>query len=430
LKKLGFILLLIPICIGLYIWLKPQLPFEDAPSDTSKEVDYPSNEGEEEQEENPSHENNDEIIFEWKDNVDEIIEEMSLDEKIGQMIYVGFEGETFTDEVRKLISTYKVGGIIVYAENLVNPKQSVELINSIKQENKTHIPLFIGVDQEGGRIERLPGNLISLPTSEKIGSLNNPAFAYEIGKVLGKEVGAFGMNMNFAPVLDVNSNPDNPVIGDRSYGNNVEVVSTLGIETWKGMKSEQIIPVIKHFPGHGDTFVDSHLQLPVVKKDWNQLKELELKPFEESIQKGADVVMVAHILFPAIDDIYPASMSKTIITDYLRNELNFDGVVITDDMTMEAITDHFLIDQAAVESVKAGTDIVMVAHDYDKMVSVINALKATVERGEISEERINESVRRIIQLKMNYQLDNNLVEEVNIEKLNNSIKSILNQYIK
>lgn len=358
------------------------------------------------------------------------LEDMSLDEKIGQMIIAGISGTTISEETKSLISQYQVGGLIAYKVNLEDEKQAVQLLNSLKTENtKNKFPLFLSIDQEGGYISRLPGGLIEIPTNEKIGSINNSQFSYEIGTLLGKELEAFGFNLNYAPVLDVNSNPNNPIIGNRSFGNNPEIVSELGIQTMKGIQSQNIIPVIKHFPGHGDTSVDSHLELPKVSKSMEELRQVELVPFADAIESGADVVMVAHILLPEIDAIYPSSMSKTIITDLLRKQLHFNGVVVTDDMTMSAIADNFDLGEAAVESVKAGTDIVMVAHDYNKIVSVINALKTAVINGEISEARVDESVSRIIQLKKKYKLDGEKVEEVNVEELNHEIEKTLNLYV-
>ncbi|WP_099156620.1 beta-N-acetylhexosaminidase [Virgibacillus ndiopensis] len=357
----------------------------------------------------------------------DMVEEMSLDEKIGQMIFAGTSEETLTANTKKLIHGDKVGGIIFYKENLKSPKQSVKLLNQIKKVNEnSRLPLFLGIDQEGGRISRLPGDLVDIPTNEKIGQINNEQFSYKIGSVLGEQLNSFGFNLDFAPVLDVNSNPDNPIIGDRSFGNNPEVVGNLGVQTMKGIQSQHIISVVKHFPGHGDTSVDSHLQLPKVNKSLAELKSLELKPFAYAIKNGADVVMIAHILLPKIDSEYPATMSKKIITDMLRKQLNFNGVVITDDMTMKAITNNFDIGRASVKSVKAGSDIILVAHDYNKVVSVFDSLKSAVENGELTEERIDKSVSRIIDLKRKYNLTNEKVNAVDINELNQLIENALN----
>ncbi len=358
-----------------------------------------------------------------------IINQMSLDEKIGQMIFAGISGTSANQKTKELIHKYKIGGIILYAENIETSKQTLQLLNQLKMENEDNPqPLLLGIDQEGGDVSRLPKEIIHIPTNQEIGARNNSQFSYEIGTLLGKELNAFGFNLNFAPVLDVNSNPNNPVIGDRSFSNDTDVVSKLGIKTMKGIQSQNVISVIKHFPGHGDTSVDSHLNLPVVDKSLEQLDELELLPFKEAIDNGADAVMIAHLLLPKIDGKFPSSMSKKVITDILREQLAFDGVVISDDMTMNAITNNYDMKEAAVESVKAGSDIILVAHDYNKIIATVDALKQAVIKGEISEDRINESVRRIIGLKNKYTIRDKKVKSIDIETLNQFIRNILNQY--
>ncbi|MFZ7946012.1 beta-N-acetylhexosaminidase [Neobacillus sp. 19] len=361
--------------------------------------------------------------------ISEVISKMSLEDKIGQMILAGISETRMDTNAKKLISQFHVGGIIFYKNNFETPEQTVQLVNQLKAGNVSSLPLFLGVDQEGGRVTRLPGGLVNFPPNKQIGQVNNPEFSYKVGTLIGHELREFGLNLDFAPVLDINSNPNNPVIGDRSFGNNSEIVSKLGIQTMKGIQSQDVIPTIKHFPGHGDTSVDSHLELPVVNKSLKQLKELELIPFERAIDHGADVVMVAHILLPELDKTNPASMSKAVMTDLLRKQLSFKGVIITDDMTMGAITEHFDIGKAAVESVKAGSDIILVGHDYNNVVKITSSLKTAVQNGEISEQRLNESIERIIQLKRKYSLNDMKVENPNINEINHSINNLLNNYL-
>jgi beta-N-acetylhexosaminidase len=360
-------------------------------------------------------------------DIPSLIDSMTLDEKIGQMMIAGIEGTTTTPETINLIEDYKIGGVIFFSKNLTAVGQTLDLVNSIKRINSSNkVPLFLSVDQEGGRITRLPGDIRELPTNQAIGLKNDPEFSYQIGKILAQELKTFGMNLNFAPVVDVNSNPNNPVIGDRSFGDDPELVSNLGIQTMKGMEDENIIPVMKHFPGHGDTSVDSHLELPKINKSLEELRQLELIPFVHAIEEGADVVMVAHILFPQLDAEFPSSMSKPIMTDLLREELNFNGVIITDDMMMDAIKNHYDTGEAAVQSVKAGSDIVLVSKEYEDIVEAFRALKQAVESGEISEARINESVTRILALKQEYGIQDKEVDYQDIQKLNESIDKVLN----
>ena len=356
---------------------------------------------------------------------EKILSDMTLDEKIGQLVIAGIDGTSINKESQQLIEHYQIGGIIFYANNVDTPDQTVQFANNLKVANQNNpLPLFTSIDQEGGRVARLPKQVAKLPTSATIGKTNDPDYAFNIGRILGKQLTQFGFNMNFAPVLDVNSNPNNPVIGDRSFSADPKIVSTLGIQTMNGIEEEHVIPVVKHFPGHGDTSIDSHLELPKVHKTLQQLEQLELIPFKKAIEADTDVVMVAHILLPQLDETYPASMSAPIITDLLREQLGFNGLVMTDDMTMKAITNHYGIAQAAVQSVKAGSDVILVAHDPAKVIAVIEALKAAVASNEISEQRIDESVMRIIELKEKYKLDDEATPKVNIQKINNEIKEV------
>lgn len=353
------------------------------------------------------------------------LSDLSLEEKVGQMIFAGIKGTDITNETKKIISTHQVGGIILFKDNLKNANQSVSLLNAIKQENTNNkVPLFLGVDEEGGRISRLP-ELTKLPTNEELGKRNDISLSYNIGKLLGKELSAFGFNLDFAPVLDINSNPDNPIIGDRSFGTDAELVSELGLQMMKGIQSEQVISVIKHFPGHGDTAVDSHKELPIIQKSLAELHALELIPFKHAVEQGAEVVMVGHILLPKIDSTYPASISGRIITDVLREQLGYEGIIITDDMTMKAILNNLEIGESAVSAVKAGNDIVLVAHNYANVKKAIDSIIKAIEDGEITEQRIDESVKRILSIKKKYNLSNKQIDGVNIEELNQSINKTL-----
>jgi len=355
---------------------------------------------------------------------------MTLEEKIGQMVFAGISGTVPDERALRLITDAKVGGIIFNSHNLVSPDQTISYVNALKSANaENKVPLFFGIDQEGGRVSKIPGDLVKIPSSLKIGAFNSPEFSFEMGKVLGELIKAYGFNIDFAPVLDINSNPNNPVIGDRSFGNSAEIVSSLGIATMKGLQEVNIIPTIKHFPGHGDTSVDSHLALPVIEKSLEDLKELELIPFQNAIEDGADMVMIAHLMLPKIDNNLPSSLSKTIINDILRGDLNYDGIVITDDLTMNAIDSNYGLDEAAVLSVKAGTDIVMVANDYDKIDSVLSALYDAAESGEINIDVIDESIRRILLLKDEYRINDEKSDAVNIDKLNKLLQTVLTEYM-
>lgn len=327
---------------------------------------------------------------------------MTLDEKIGQMIIAGVEGTSLLAADQALIRDHGVGGVIFYADNIESAAQTKKFVDEAKAANRNdELPLIVSVDQEGGRVARLKG-VDKIPTAGAIGERNDAAYARSIGEKLGEQLLSQGFNLDYAPVLDVNSNPNNPVIGDRSFGASAAVVSKLGIPVMQGLESNNVIPVVKHFPGHGDTSVDSHISLPVVNKSLAELDKLELVPFKKAIAEKAEVVMIAHILLPKLDKQFPSSMSKAIITDLLRGKLGFEGIVITDDMTMGAIAKNYGIGEAAVQSVKAGSDIVLVAHGADNAIDSIEAIKQAVKTGRISEQRIDESIARIFTLKKKY----------------------------
>lgn len=363
-----------------------------------------------------------------KDAIRERIDKMTLEEKIGQMIIAGVQGTSASSEDERMIKEQHVGGIIFYKNNLADSASVVRFGNQLKQWNESNsVPLLLSVDQEGGRVSRLPG-LNLLPTAQEIGQWNNREAAGEIGTILGEEVKGMGLNMNFAPVLDINNNPKNPVIGDRSFGSTAEIVSSMGIEVMKQMKQTGVIPVVKHFPGHGDTETDSHLDLPVIHKSEKDLTQLEWKPFVSAIEEGADAVMVAHILFPQIDEQYPSSLSPAVVTGQLRDKLGFEGVILTDDLTMGAIANRYGIGEASVLSVQAGTDIVLIAHEYSNVDEVIVALKQSVADGTLSEERIDESVRRILQLKNKFNLEDKPVDPPDLTLLNERISKAIDTY--
>lgn len=365
------------------------------------------------------------------DPVRELVDRMSTDEKIGQMLLFGIDGTTMDEQTRKNIAERHIGGFIFYSNNIQTSHQAWSLFSAMQRTNAgAKLPLFLSADQEGGRVSRMPKELPSFPASRDVGRTQNKTFAFQVGSTLGETMKAYGLNVDFAPVLDVNSNPNNPVIGDRSFGSTVETVSSMGIEEMKGIQSRGVIPVVKHFPGHGDTSVDSHKELPVVHHDLNRLRQVEFAPFAEAVRQGADAVMVAHLLVTKLDPDVPASLSRVIIQNYLRGELGFQGVVITDDMTMGAITKSMSIEAAAVKSVQAGADIILVGHDYAKQQAVLNALKQAVRDGSIPGKAIDDSVYRIAKLKRKAALSFDTVPEPDTTKLGADIKSVVRTVVK
>ncbi|NMI06273.1 beta-N-acetylhexosaminidase [Paenibacillus sp. SZ31] len=356
------------------------------------------------------------------DLVQEQLSSLTLEEKIGQMILAGVQGTTLDAQAKQMITAQKVGGIIFYANNVSTLDGTAKFVQSIKEANQSNpVPIFMSVDQEGGKVSRMPETVESIPSSRKVGETKDSALAETMGQLLARQVQLAGFNVDFAPVLDVNSNPKNPVIGDRSFGSSAELVSRMGIAEMKGLRSEGIIPVVKHFPGHGDTSVDSHLDLPVVNKTEKQLAELEWIPFQAAVKEQVEAVMVAHILFPKLDPDHPASLSDVIIGEHLRGKFKYDGVVITDDLSMGAIAKNFKLDEAALATVKAGSDILLVAHSYESAKTIFDTLMSAVKSGEISESRIDESVYRILALKQQYKLSDDQKASGDLKQLNADI---------
>lgn len=363
-----------------------------------------------------------------EDAVTELLNSMTVKEKIGQLVLVGIEGTTMDDTTRRLLEDYHVGGIILFKDNIENAKQSADLLNELKKANAANpVPLWLSIDEEGGRVTRFPDEYVKLPSSGKIGRSDDLTLTKQVGGLIAQKVSGVGINMVFAPVLDIDSNPNNPVIGDRSFGTTAETVSTQGIASMKGIQENGVVPVVKHFPGHGDTSVDSHLGLPVVDHDLKRLHELELVPFQQAIDEGADVVMVAHLLMKSIDPDTPSSYSKPVINDLLREEMGFKGVVITDDMTMGAISGSTDLGEASVKSVVAGSNMILIGHEYALEEAVIQALTEAAHSGVIPEEMLNDRVRATLELKHKYQLSDEPVKAPDVKSLNQETKAVLDQ---
>ncbi|WBW94730.1 beta-N-acetylhexosaminidase [Oceanirhabdus sp. W0125-5] len=337
-----------------------------------------------------------------KDIIEEIIESMTLEEKVGQMIIGGFNGTKMNEELRNKILDKKLGGVILFNRNITDREQLLTLNNELNKLNNK-IGLFVSVDEEGGRVSRLPKDKIPIPSSYKIGQLGNPDLCKDIGEVIGEELKMYGFNMDFAPVIDIWSNKQNKVIGDRAFGNNAEIVSKCGVSMIKGFKEKNIISVVKHFPGHGDTIMDSHKGLPVLEYGLEDLKKRELIPFIEAINNEVDGIMVGHLMLPQVDNSgYPASLSKIFIKDLLRNKLGYNGLIITDDMEMGAIKNNFGIKEASTKAVKAGVDILLVCHTEKSITAATQSIIEAVKNQSISLEQIEESVKRILKTKEKY----------------------------
>ena len=327
---------------------------------------------------------------------------MSRD-KIGQLFMVGFDGMTVSPDLAAFIREYQPGGVILFSRNLESTDQIVELTNEL-QRCSPHSPLLISIDQEGGRVSRLPQNFTIFPPCEVLGRCNSVELAYGAAAVVARELRAVGINMNMSPVLDVNSNPANPVIGDRSFGTTPEPVCAMGLATVRGLQDNRVVACGKHFPGHGDTTADSHKELPVVTAPRERLEQVELPPFRHAAANGVATMMTAHVLYRALDDQRPATLSPAIIGTLIREELRYDGVVLTDDLEMRAIIDHCGIEEATVRSILAGCDMPLICKDRNREVAAITALDKAVADGTLSVERLEQSLTRVARLKGRFLL--------------------------
>ena len=370
----------------------------------------------------------------------ELLEDMTTEEKVGQLLIAGIEGTAAGEDAVTAIQEYQVGGVILFGRNVENAGQLAELNNELKALNAGQIPLFLCVDEEGGRVSRMPDEVTDLPAALTFGSIEDPEqrmnACFELGQVLAQACTTFGFNLDFAPVMDIWSNPENTVIGDRAFGTDAATVTGAANETALGILTGGVIPVAKHFPGHGDTAVDSHVGLPVVDKTLEELEALELQPFRQAVETtcvfgtydgdtAIPAMMVAHILMTAIDPDRPASLSHEVVTGLLREQLGFDGVVFTDDLTMAAVSETYGMGEACVLAVEAGCDALLVCHGADNLTQARLALLEAVENGRISQQRLDESVYRILSLKLSYGLSGEQSPDPDLEALNRAIRQLL-----
>lgn len=321
---------------------------------------------------------------------------MSLFRECASLFIVGFPGTSPDAEVKRLIDD-GVGGVILFKRNVESPAQVASLVHELK--TYAGRPLLASVDQEGGRVARLRGApFTSLPSMRQLGLTGDAALVERAGRLLAFEVRALGFDVDFAPVVDVDTNPANPVIGDRSFHRDAKEVARLGVALARGLEAGGVASCAKHFPGHGDTSQDSHHDLPSLPHGMERLREVELLPFAAYAKAGLASVMTAHVIFDAFDPGVPATMSAPVMQGLLRRELGFEGVVVSDDLEMKAISEHFSVERAVVDGVKAGVDAFLVCHRHDVQRRAIEALVKAVESGEVARARLDEARGRMAAL--------------------------------
>lgn len=376
------------------------------------------------------------------DELEIMLSNMTLREKVAQMMIVSFRvwqevPETtdggqpaeeapktniteLNDQIREMVAREHFGGILLFGENFSDPEQTLRLVSDLQTTNRNGggIPQLIFVDQEGGNVNRIPYSTIGV-SNMALGATGDPENARQMAAIHGEEIGLLGIHTDFAPVMDVNNNASNPVIGIRSFSDDPQTVARFGCAYLAGLHDSGIIAALKHFPGHGNTATDSHTGFPLINSTYEELKECELVPFQAAIDAGADMVMTAHIQYPQIEQetytsvstgeqVYlPATMSHTILTDILRGDMGFDGLIVTDALDMKAITDNFSVEDTIKLAINAGADLLILPAVKDTNLfklteTYVDTAVALVESGEIDEARINESVLRILKLKAGY----------------------------
>lgn len=399
------------------------------------------------------------MIMQWlpialADPITWLVNNMSLQDKVTQMLMVDFrywdentsdsvqrQGLTvMNDQVRQIVEDYNFGAVIYFAQNLTDTEQAYKLTMEMQKAacKDGGIPMLISADQEGGSVYRL-GTGTALPGNMALGATGKTEYARIAGQIIGSELSVLGINTNLAPVVDVNNNANNPVIGLRSYGDDPMAIGEMASATIAGMKAYNVIGCAKHFPGHGDTATDSHYGLPTVNKSLSVLKNCELKPYEVAIAQGVDMIMTAHILYPQLEkdkivsgktgkaEALPATMSDDIITGLLKDEMGFDGIVVTDAMNMAGITASWGPVEAVINAVKAGVDMICMpcelsdAGDLKNLDKIIDGVISAVNNGQIPLSRINDAVKRILRVKADNKIFGWNAENYSLEKAKSTV---------
>lgn len=333
--------------------------------------------------------------------VKKLLETMTLEEKVGQLMIVGFDGTEKNSHISELVEEKNIGGVIYFDRNMSSPKQVAELSNSLQQStgnSSTQLPLMLAVDQEGGDIVRMREQVSPIPSQQKLGNYATPEQVYEVAKLNGAELESMGIHINFAPVLDLSTTDS------RSFGKNPEKVYQYGGKAIQGLNDSSITGALKHFPGNGRSNIDPHVETSSVESTQLDLENSDIYPFTRIIKEMDNqkfFVMVTHIKYPAYDQEKPASLSHAIIEDLLREKLGYKGIVITDDLEMGAVNKYFSYKDMGKEALLAGADILLVCHQYENQLEVYNGIIEAVQKGEIPMERIDEAVERVLTYKLN-----------------------------
>ena len=325
-----------------------------------------------------------------------------LREQAGQLLIAGYSGTSLPDHVAAALAGGTIGGTIIFSRNIESPEQVADL-NTASYAAAGDRPLpFLSIDQEGGRVQRLKEPLTRVPPMAAVGATGDADLAAKVGELLGTELEALGFNLDYAPCIDIFTNPENTVIGDRAFGTDPETVARMGGALSAGLTLSGIIPCAKHFPGHGDTLLDSHYELPRIEHDIERLRTVEIAPFARLIKARVPMIMTAHIMIPAIDTTHPVTLSKQGIGVLLRQNLRYGGVVITDDLEMKAVADRYSIEEMVTLGLRAGIDIFLICHTREKWEEAHEVLVKLGEANEHDRELIALAAGRVAALKKNF----------------------------
>ena len=324
--------------------------------------------------------------------------------RCGQLLCVGFEGTSAPAELLGRVARSEVGTVVLFRPNVESPAQVADLVTGLRGAAPAGAPLPIAVDQEGGLVQRLRAPLTEWPDMMSVGAAADPDRTFAVGQALGRELALLGIGWNFAPVLDVHTNPANPVIGRRAFGEDPATVITHALSFWRGLRSAGVLGCGKHFPGHGDTQLDSHHDLPVVDHPDRRLREVELAPFAAAVQADAESLMVAHVVFNAFDRSRPASLSAAVVREQLRGRLGWKGLLVSDDLGMRAVADRFSIEELVCEGVRVGVDHFIVRGPPDRQRAAWEALVRGAERDPALRACIEESASRVAAFKSRLQV--------------------------
>ena len=327
---------------------------------------------------------------------------MHLQDTLGSLFMVGIPRPVLDNETRQQLQELRPGGVILFRRNYTTPEALATLCAEIHSLFSDSRPL-IAIDHEGGRVHRLNPPFTHFPAMYKVGLTSSVNLAYQVGFAMGQELRSVGIDLDFAPVLDVLTNPANTVIGDRAFSSDPYQVALLGRAQARGLRDADVIPCGKHFPGHGGTLLDSHDDQPKDERSLEELTRIDLYPFQQVITEGIEVIMSAHVLYPALDPEFPATASRKILTSLLRQQMGFNGVIITDDLEMGAVVRHSTIDQAVINALNAGADMLLVCHKIDLAIAARDACIRAVQSGTVLQHRIEEASQRIAALKSTHQ---------------------------